>query len=306
MKIFKTVPFFKEETAVALGFFDGVHIAHQRVISLTVESDLLPVVLTFDVDRKIPAGKGNILLLNNEATKQDLICKLGVEVLVSPPFRTIQNISAEDFFNEYLVGRLNAKILTCGENFRFGKDALGDVNLLKNMSKKSDIKVLPVEMTFMAGEIISSSRIRKALAMADLKTVKNLLGRNYFWNYLVSKGEKNGRKIGYPTINQQFPTECIIPRPGVYVSKVWIEGKEHLGVSNIGIRPSVSLLRRPIAETHIVDFCGEDLYGKFVPVAILKYIRPEKKFNSIDQLKSQISEDVKFAKKSQGNECFFS
>ncbi len=297
MKIFKTVPCFKEETAVALGFFDGVHIAHQKVISLALESGYIPVVLTFSVDRKIPGSKGDLMLLNDAKTKQDLIEKLGVEVLVSPPFRDIQNISAEDFFSEYLVKRLNAKILTCGENFRFGKGALGDVELLKNMSKKSDIKVLPVEMAVEDGEIVSSSRVRKALARADLKTVKNLLGRNYFWTYLVSKGEKNGRKIGYPTINQQFPVECIIPRSGVYVSKVRVEGKEYLGVSNIGIRPSVSVLRRPIAETHIVDFCGKELYGKRVLVTILNYIRPEKKFDSIQELKNQISEDVKFAKK---------
>ena len=165
------------------------------------------------------------------------------------------------------------------------------------MSKKSDIKVFTVEMEVEDGEIVSSSRVRKGLDEADFKRVKNLLGRNYFWNYLVSKGEKNGRKIGYPTINQQFPAECIIPRSGVYVSKVWAEGKEYLGVSNIGIRPSVSVLRRPIAETHIVDFCGKELYGKSVSVTILNYIRSEKKFDSIEQLKNQISDDVKIAKK---------
>ena len=258
MKILHTIPFFSDRTAVALGFFDGVHIAHKKVISFAVESGYLPVVFTFSVDDEMPNSKGDFSLLNDQKTKQDLIKKLGIDVLICPPFRDIQNVTAKDFVSEYLIKRLNAKIVICGENFRFGQNASGDVDLLKNMTKKNDTQIVAMNIMRQGGEIVSSSRIRKALSEADLKTVRSLLGRDYFVNYSVVEGEKNGHKIGYPTINQKFPSNCIVPKRGVYVSKVLVGKKEYLGVSNIGIRPSVSALTKPILETHIVDYCGKN------------------------------------------------
>ena len=143
--------------------------------------------------------------------------------------------------------------------------------------------------------LVSSSSIRNALLNANLKIARDMLGFDYFWNYVVVEGNKNGRKIGYPTINQNFPSDCIIPKIGVYASRVNVDGKEYMGVTNIGVRPSISLVGRPIAETYIIDYFGEELYGKCVKVSILKYIRGEKKFDSLQQLKSAIRKDLNIA-----------
>lgn len=292
MEIFKYIPNFSEKTAVALGFFDGLHIAHQKVISLAVNSGYLPVVFTFRNDINCPERKKDMLLLNNNNTKYKLIEKLGIKVLIEPSFADIQDIAAEDFINEYLSRKLNAKILICGENFRFGRKALGNVELLEKLSTKNNIRALVVDSLKNGNMLISSSNIRKALLNADLKMARDMLGYDYFWDYVVVEGNKNGRKIGYPTINQNFPHDCIIPKIGVYVSRVHIDGKEYMGVTNIGVRPSISLISRPIAETYIINYFGEELYGKHVKVSILEYIRGEKKFDSLQQLKKAIKEDL--------------
>lgn len=297
MKIFKCIPNCLEKTAIALGFFDGLHIAHQKVITLAVNSGYLPAVFTFSSDINCPEHKKDMLLLNDNDTKYSSIEKLGVKVLIEPSFENIQDISAEDFINEYLVKKLNAKVLVCGENFKFGSKALGNVEMLEQLSAKNDIGVLVVNSLKNGNMLISSSNIRKALLNADLKTAKDMLGYDYFWNYVVVKGDKNGRKIGYPTINQNFPYNCIIPKTGVYVSRVDIDGKEYMGVTNIGVRPSVSLVKRPIAETYIIDYFSEELYGTRVKVSILEYIRGEKKFISLNQLKKAIKEDLNIVEK---------
>lgn len=296
MKIFKYIPTFSEKTAVALGFFDGLHIAHQKVISLAVNSGYLPVVFTFSTGINCPESKKDMLLLNDNDTKYNLIKKLGAKVLVEPSFADIKNISAEDFVNEYLVKKLNAKVLICGENFSFGRQALGNAELLEKLSAKNNVQTLIVNSLKDGSEPISSSKIRRALLDADLITASNMLGYDYFWNRVVVEGNKNGRKIGYPTINQNFPLDCIIPKRGVYVSKVNVNEAEYMGVTNIGVRPSVSLVSRPIAETYIINYCGSELYGQCVKVSILKYVRGEKKFDSLQQLKSAIKEDLNFAK----------
>ena len=296
MKIFKYIPTFSEKTAVALGFFDGLHIAHQKVISLAVNSGYLPVVFTFSTGINCPESKKDMLLLNDNDTKYNLIKKLGAKVLVEPSFADIKNISAEDFVNEYLVKKLNAKVLICGEHFSFGRQALGNAELLEKVSAKNNVQTLIVNSLKDGSEPISSSKIRRALLDADLKIVKNMLGYDYFWNRVVVEGNKNGRKIGYPTINQKFPLDCIIPKRGVYVSKVNVNEAEYMGVTNIGVRPSVSLVSRPIAETYIINYCGSELYGQCVKVSILKYVKKKKKFDSLQQLKSAIKEDLNFAK----------
>lgn len=290
------MPTFSEKTAVALGFFDGLHIAHQKVISLAVDSGYLPVVFTFSAGINCPESKKNMFFLNDNDTKYNLIKRLGIKVLIEPSFSDIKNITAEDFVNEYLAKRLNAKVLICGENFSFGRKALGNVELLEKLSKKNNINTLVVNSLKYEDGLVSSSRIRKDLVNGNLKMVRNMLGYDYFWNYVVVEGNKNGRKIGYPTINQHFPQECIIPKVGVYVSRVNINGLEYAGVTNIGVRPSVSLIDRPIAETYIIDYFGDELYGQCIKVSILKYIRGEKKFGSLKRLINAIKEDLNFAK----------
>ena len=295
MEILKYIPDFSKKTAVALGFFDGLHIAHQKVISLAVNSGYLPVVFTFINGVNCPERKKNMLLLNNNDTKYDLIEKLGVKVLIEPSFSDIQNITAEDFIDEYLAKRLNAQVIICGENFRFGRKSLGNVEMLEKLSAKNNIRALVVDSLKYENRLVSSSSIRNALLNANLKIARDMLGFDYFWNYVVVEGNKNGRKIGYPTINQNFPSDCIIPKIGVYASRVNVDGKEYMGVTNIGVRPSISLVGRPIAETYIIDYFGEELYGKCVKVSILKYIRGEKKFDSLQQLKSAIRKDLNIA-----------
>lgn len=292
MKVLNTIPNLSENTAVAMGLFDGVHIGHKSVIKTAVKSGYLPIVFTFSVKNQFPLKKNGMLLLNTKNVKYELLEKLGVKLVVEPPFEGIKEISAEDFIVEYLLKKLHAKMVVCGENFHFGKDALGGQELLKQLASKLNIKVNVVSSAIYGGEIVSSSRVRTAIAGADLQTARGLLGYDYFWEYEVVGGDKNGRKIGYPTINQHFPVGYIVPKRGVYASKVNVGGNIYLGVTNIGVRPTLNELENPIAETYIINYGGELLYNENIRVSINKYLREERKFESIDELKKEISKNV--------------
>ncbi|MDE5853249.1 MAG: riboflavin biosynthesis protein RibF [Oscillospiraceae bacterium] len=292
MKVLNTIPNLSENTAVAMGLFDGVHIGHKSVIETAVKSGYLPIVFTFSVKTQFPVKKNGMLLLNTKNVKYDLLEKLGVQLVVEPPFGDIKEISAKDFVCEYILKKLHAKMVVCGENFHFGKDALGGQELLKKLASKLGIKVNVVSSAIYDGEVVSSSRVRKAIAVANLQTVREMLGYDYFWDYEVVSGDKNGRKIGYPTINQHFPVGYIVPKRGVYASKVNVGGNIYLGVTNIGVRPTLNKLENPIAETYIINYSSKPLYNENIRVSINKYLREEKKFGSIDELKREISKNV--------------
>ena len=179
MKIFRRVKIKGLKTAVAIGFFDGVHIGHKKVIKKAVDSGFLPVVLTFDYENVVPLSKGDIKFITSNRVKFGLFKELGVKIVVVPYFESVKNIEFVDFFEKILLKELNAKILVCGKNLRFGRNRIGDVNSLKSLAKEKGIDVYDVDLVKLNGEFVSSKRIRDVIKTGNLSLLKELLGYCY-------------------------------------------------------------------------------------------------------------------------------
>lgn len=286
----------KNGTAVALGVFDGVHIGHRAVISAAAEKrakGLSPAVFTFKSPSVTTKGDGRVLYTDEK--KRECFESLGVEVLYSPDFSKLRDMSAEQFVDEILVGKLCACAVCCGESFRFGKNASADVGALKKMCAERGIEVTVVLPVDYDGETVSSTRIKKCLADGDIKSANAMLGEELSYALPVIHGRQLGRTLNFPTVNQLLPTELILPKFGVYLTRVLYGGKEYRGVSNIGVKPTVGAVS-PLIETHILGLC-EDLYGKIIKVSLVDFIRPERKFESIEALKRCVDQDIENAQK---------
>jgi riboflavin kinase/FMN adenylyltransferase len=220
---------------------------------------------------------------------------LGVDLLISTDFDSrIATLSAKDFFKDILADRLKARHIVCGFNYRFGKGGKGDVDMLGSLCREYGIELSVVPPVTLDGTTISSSEIRHALTSGDLERANLLLGRPYSLCARVIDGQHLGRTLGFPTVNQTFDAHKLLPTYGVYASRVRVDGIPHHGITNIGMRPTVggALL---CAETNIFDFEG-DLYGRTLTVELLSFIRPEKKFDSVDSLSAQVHADIAYAK----------
>lgn len=259
-----------ERIAVALGDFDGMHLAH----------------------RTVTTGAKNVIIYcvnNHFSLLQKSIFERRFPNAVFADFEEIKNQSGEEFINNTLIGRFNAGMILCGFNFKFGKNASWSAVDLRNHLEKQGIWVRILEHLDYDGMPISSTRIRKAVAQGDIKGANQMLGYNFTFESEVISGDKRGRTIGFPTINQHLPEGLIVPKYGVYESRAFIEDKEYKAFTNIGIRPSWRV-DKPLCETHIFDFSG-DLYGKVVRIELIDYKRAEKTFSSVEELKEQLDYD---------------
>ncbi len=268
-------------TAVALGSFDGLHLAHQKVIEGAVASAYPSVVLAIEK----PKEEGKALL--QAAHKQSLLETMGVDCFMQVPLETISHLSPEDFFQTYLVETLQAKELVCGFNFRFGKDAKGDVALLTTLCEKAGIALQVVEPVTLNQQPVSSTRVRGAIANGDFPLVTQLLGRPFSFTATVKMGRQLGRVLGFPTINQEIPTDLVTLKNGVYAVLVQMEEQTYMGVCNVGQHPTIDKLSSPLAETYILDF-AEDIYGKEVTLSFIEFLRAERTFDSLDRLQHAI------------------
>ncbi len=279
-------------TAVALGFFDGVHKGHAAVVKQAVagqKEGLVPCVFSFTMDAKRPGGKQNSGLLCTRTIKRQQLLKLGAQMLYVPAFEEFCAFSAEEFVRSILVDTLHARMVCCGEDYRFGQNAAGDVHTLQTLCQNFGIVVKVVPSVEYKGQVVHSTAIRKALAGGNLALANHMLGRFYNFDFEVIHGRKLGRTIGSPTLNQAFSKQYQVPRFGVYASFAKIGGQCLAAVTNIGIKPTVGS-DQTLAETYIFDFSG-DLYGQHVEVCLVEFLRPEQKFASIDALKEQINRD---------------
>lgn len=302
MKIYSTINYTARiPSVIALGCFDGVHLGHREVIrtarAIADELGCPCSVWTFDEPPKNYFLKHSVPLITDAASKAALISALGVDKFISVPFtKETSKISAVDFFEEILKKRLQAQHLVCGFNYSFGENGSGNVDLLKKLCKENGIGLTVLPPIEVSGITVSSSSIRDALAAGEVETANGLLGRPYSLKTVVISGQKLARKLGFPTVNQEFPSRMLIPMYGVYVTRVTVEGlrKKYYGITNVGIRPTVGG-NTVFAETNIFDFSG-DLYGRWVKVEYLHFIRAEKKFDGIDTLAKQVNEDICAAK----------
>lgn len=295
MKCYQDLQTPEGELAAALGSFDGLHLGHRQVIGNTLSAPgLRPAVITFQQNPSVSLQKKPVPLLTTNEQKLALLKEMGVEVVYLLPFDRIRDMEPEDFVEAlYRVCRVRA--LSCGFNFRFGKSGRGDAGLLKELCREKGIELSVTPPVSVAGETVSSTRIRACLEQGDVQQAGQLLGRPFGYDFEVTHGRQLGRTWGTPTINQPFPAGYVLPRFGVYASLVEVEGQKYYGVTNIGVKPTVGS-DCALSETWIPEFSG-DLYGKKVPVELLDFIRPERKFDSLDQLKNEILENGVLARK---------
>ena len=280
-------------TAVALGNFYGMHVGHMAVLEAakSFESEgLLPVAVLFDEHSlKAITGKAPAMLMT--VTERNRIINengLRIETLV---FNEIRDLSPSDFVEKILVGRLGAAAVCCGYNYRFGKGASGTAQMMSEICGRLGLKCR------VSGEVdvdrcaVSSTKIRGFIENGEIEKANKMLGRPFGFSSRVIDGDKRGRVLGFPTINQIIPEELAMPRFGVYQSVVTVNGEKFKGVTNVGRRPTVGT-EKILSETHILDF-DRDIYGENVDVRLIKFIRPEKKFSSFDELARQIKSDAK-------------
>ncbi len=282
--------------AVALGNFDGLHIGHLAVTNRTVEEagkELTAAVMLFDEhSMKAVTGEAPPKLIT-DSERAEIFKEKGIET-VTVNFSQIRDFSPEEFVEETLIKKLNAKVVLCGFNYRFGNKAKGDAKLLEKLCIEKGIKCVIIDEVEIDGMVVSSTAIRNAVECGDIEKANSMLGRSFGYCTQVINGDKRGRTWGFPTINQKLSEGLVIPRFGVYESIVTVDSKSYKGVTNIGSRPTVGT-KEILSETHILDFNGE-LYGTCVDVRLVRFIRKEQKFSSFQELIEQIKSDVSSVK----------
>lgn len=300
MKEFNQIEQSTTETAVALGFFDGLHLGHQAVIKQAVKQKknrLSPVVFTFSENPQKVLSRKKIPTLLQAEEKNRFLSQLGVDTIYKVPFESIMHLSAAEFVKQILVDKLCAKKVFCGFNYHFGSGAQGDADSLQELCEPYGIEVVAVAPVLFKDEPISSTRIRHGLKQGKIKDVTQMLGREFLFYLPVHKGNQLGRQLGTPTFNQPFPPDFILPRFGVYATAVDIGGEIVCGVTNIGIKPTIGKVEGPLAETWMPQQQCGDLYGKTLRVYLIDFIRGEKKFASLFELKAAILSDGEAAVK---------
>jgi len=282
-------------TAVALGMFDGVHIGHVEVINSALhQKHLKPAVFTFRVLKK-PGG--SILPYQ---MKFNMLKSKGISTIYSSDFDSVRDMSPEQFVQEILIEKMNCGYVSCGWDFRFSRNAKADSDDLKRICARCGIEVDIISPVYIdkedesGGTPVSSTRIRETIKNGNIALANRMLGYNLTYELEVVEGAKLGRKLGAPTINQIIPGDCVLPKFGVYKSRVLVDVIHYIAITNIGVKPTVNNSSTPLMETHIPGF-NMDIYGQSVKVSLQEFIREEKKFNSIDELKAQIHADVKEA-----------
>ena len=294
----------KESTAVAMGLFDGVHYGHRAVIRCASEAaksfpGTEPAVFTFDTATVTSKGECGVEYIFSREMKLEIIAGLGVRYIYSPDFMNFKNLSGEEFVQLVLRDKLTAKFAVCGEDFRFGRNASCGADQLDRLCRKYGIELITVPPVGRNDEgKISSTMIRELVKSGDIEAANELLGTSFAIKLPVAYGRQLGREMDFPTINQYFPKRQVLPKFGVYASKTEVGGRMYKSVTNVGIKPTVGS-SAPLAETYIIDFPGEELYGEIVKVSLTKFVRPEMKFSGIDELKAQIAKDTEIVRNIQ-------
>src|SRR4051812_8084889 len=285
----------------AIGVFDGVHLGHQAVISTSAEhakaAGGTSIVITFDPHpMKITRPDVAPRLLTATEHKVRLIRALGVRHLLLTHFdREFANTSPEDFVAQLVRNSKPLREICVGHEWSFGKNRAGNLDLLKELGQRYDFKVVGIPPVKVSGKVVSSTAIRKAIETGDFATAAEMLGRDYTILGTVEHGQAVGNKIGFPTANISAHSEQFPPN-GVYLAEASVDGSHHFGVMNLGVRPTVARGEpQRTLEIHLFDF-NRDIYAHEIEVKFLRFLRSEKKFDSIESLQRQIEADVSQAR----------
>ena len=281
----------KEKVALALGTFDGVHLGHKAVLEAAKNSGFKAVAVSFpEPPKSVMTDVKN--LLTTPLEKKEILEKNGVKQVFYLDFEEIRDYSPEQFL-EYITKEFKVGAICCGFNYRFGKGGSGDTDLIAEFCSQKGISFFAAKPEKANGEVVSSTLIRSLLAEGRVEEAASLLSEPFGFSSEIIHGDKRGRTIGFPTINQGYPENKATLRFGVYKTKVEVLGKTYSGITNVGRRPSFPN-GEISAETHILDF-SDEIYGQTAKISFLKFIRDEQKFENIEQLKDNIKNDIKKA-----------
>ena len=285
---------------IAIGNFDGIHLGHQKVINearrKSIKNKLPFGLMTFE---PVPVMYFNNKIKNHRINslnqKKNQLKKFNIDFLIIIKFnKNFSSLLAEEFIKKIIYNKTKCRFLYVSKNFKFGFKRQGNVGTLKKFEKKYDFKTLITSPFKKKDRIISSTFIRKKIKLGKIELVNKLLNRNWSIEGKVIKGQKRGRKIGFPTCNLKL-NNYVIPRLGVYAVKVKINNSNNNGIANIGYRPTFNG-QSLLLETNIFGI-NKNLYNKVITVSFKKFLREEKKFKSFEYLKKQIKIDIKQAKK---------
>ena len=281
---------------IALGMFDGLHMGHldiiRKAVSVAERDGLTSTVQTFE-----NLFKQDSKTLYTAEERLDLVSRTGADELLVLDFNEVKDMEPEEYLKNVILYRCIADTLIMGEDYRFGKDARGDVTMIKEFAKENDIRVIVVKDHLLEGtdKKISTTWLRDALSEGDADLARALCGgRNYIYTGRCVKGKQMGREMGFPTANLIVPEDKFVVRRGVYVSRVHLGQRTLYGVTNIGRRPTLEDAVNDVVETYIFDF-DEDIYGAKLEVELMHFLRPESKMTSREELINAVNLNKKQA-----------
>ena len=299
MEIYRSVEEIIERrpSAIALGFFDGLHLGHTALIEECVgfakQRGLSADVFTFrDHPKNVMSGEMLIPRLMSEKEKLERLSMLGIDRVFDFNFSDFfHTLLPEDFAQKLLLDAFSAEAVFCGFNFRFGADAAGNPEKLRELGEKYGFDTYIMDPVYVAGRLVSSSLIRRCVNCGDVEPAGRLLGREYTLTGLVEKGRGLGQDFGFPTANFFPDKEMTLPPHGVYITEVYTGGERHPSVSNVGVSPTIKAVGAVRVETHLLDQ-HIDLYGKEIIISFSKMLRKERRFDSEEALIRQITTDA--------------
>ncbi|MCC8081625.1 MAG: bifunctional riboflavin kinase/FAD synthetase [Lachnospiraceae bacterium] len=285
-----------EPSVLSLGKFDGLHLGHKfliRELEKGQKEGYRSVIFTFDIPpRSLQENDCRVLSTNKE--KEHIFDEAGMDYVIECPFTEELKKMEPHAFLKMLTDRIRIRRIVAGTDFRFGRGRSGSPADLKKYEDELGYRAVIVDKIQYRGEDISSTRIRKLVCEGQIEEANTLLGYPYFLTAHVRHGNEIGRTLGFPTVNLLPPEKKLLPPNGVYVSSIALDGEIYYGISNIGCKPSIDGVYPVGVETHIFDF-DRQIYDREIKVSFLSYLRPERRFDSLEALQRQIRADYKKA-----------
>ena len=285
-----------KQKVMALGFFDGIHVGHAALINKikqrAEETGAEPAVLTFDVHPDNLVFKKTVPLINSAEDRENILSRcFGIDDVVVIHFnQRVMHMDWQDFIDE-LIDEMNLRWIVVGHDFCFGYKGLGTAEKLKAYCAERGVGCDIIPAVCRDGVVVSSTLIRQLIETGEMEKANEYLGHPHTLTDVICTGYHLGTKMGTPTINMSFPQGVIIPRHGVYAAMAYIDGQEYMSVTNVGIRPTVSDSGNVNVESFLLDFCG-NLYGHRARIDFYKFLRPERKFDDVNELAAQIKSDA--------------
>lgn len=298
----------EEPTAIAIGKFDGVHRGHGELLSNILkakEQRLKAAIFTFDMSPEAFFKKIRYKELMTKEEKRAHFEQMGIDYLVEYPFNEESaSIDPEQYVKDFLLHKMNGKLIVAGKDLSFGHKGAGDAALLQRLAEELSFEARIIGKICDEEREISSTYVREEVRKGNMEKVTRLLGKPYSISGVIRSGNRIGRTLGLPTLNLYPPEEKLLPPNGVYFTNVLMDGKVYQGVTNIGRKPTVGSTQPMSVETHLFGF-DEDAYGKFCQIQLLKFDRPEQKFEDLEHLKKAILDNVlngkEYFRKMSGN-----